>query len=184
MLDLECEMRPCPGARLGFSDELLTRAGRRTVPYLVDLGAGVEMFESADIVRYLYNNYGPGEAAIPWTLADPFAWFSTSYASVARGMAGAIPFPNARPDNPARQPLKLWGYEASPFVKLVRERLCSLMLPHIVVPASRGSANRDTLVANTGRFQVPYLCDPNTDVEMFECPEILDYLEAVYTKPA
>jgi hypothetical protein len=31
----------------------------------------------------------------------------------------------------------------------------------------------------TGRFQVPFLVDPNTGVEMFEGPEIIDYLEQV-----
>ena len=31
------------------------------------------------------------------------------------------------------------------------------------------------------QFQVPFLVDPNTGVELFESPEILDYLEEVYT---
>jgi hypothetical protein len=31
-LDLTVEMRPCPGARAGFSDELFEKTGRRTVP--------------------------------------------------------------------------------------------------------------------------------------------------------
>ena len=29
--------------------------------------------------------------------------------------------------------------------------------------------------------QVPFLKDPNTGVELFESPDILDYLEEVYT---
>jgi glutathione S-transferase len=29
---------------------------------------------------------------------------------------------------------------------------------------------------------VPFLVDPNTGVELFESPEILEYLEAVYTQ--
>lgn len=33
----------------------------------------------------------------------------------------------------------------------------------------------------TGRFQVPFIVDENTGIEMFEGPEIVDYLEAVYT---
>ena len=34
------------------------------------------------------------------------------------------------------------------------------------------------------QFQVPFLVDPNTGVELFESPEILDYLEQVYTDNA
>jgi glutathione S-transferase len=34
------------------------RSGRMMVPFLVDPNASVEMFESADIVRYLEATYG------------------------------------------------------------------------------------------------------------------------------
>jgi len=181
ILDIPCEMRPCPGARTGFSDELAERTGRRTVPYLIDPSADVEMFESDDIVDYLYDKYGPGKGEVPWLLRDPVAQFTAAFASIARSFAGARPEPGARADNPKRAPLELWGYECSPFVKLVRERLCSLMLPHVVLPCSRGSPRRDEMVKLTGRFQVPYLRDPNTGAELFEMPEILDYLLEVYT---
>jgi hypothetical protein len=50
-----------------------------------------------------------------------------------------------------------------------------------MVSCARGSVNRDKLVEKTGRFQVPFLYDPNTGVEMFEGPEIVEYLESVYT---
>ena len=60
-LDLEVLCKPCPGALPGgkFSDELFARTGRRTVPYLIDEGLGVEMFESDDIMNHLFANYGP-----------------------------------------------------------------------------------------------------------------------------
>jgi glutathione S-transferase len=38
--------------------KLLARAGHVQVPYLVDPNTGTEMFESADIIRYLENTYG------------------------------------------------------------------------------------------------------------------------------
>ena len=63
----------------------------------------------------------------------------------------------------------------------MREALGSLCLLHVMVSCSRGSANRDKMVERTGRFQVPFLVDPNTGVEMFESAEIVEYLEAVYT---
>ena len=46
------------------SAELVARGGMRQVPYLVDDARGVEMYESADIVRYLdehYSGEGSGE---------------------------------------------------------------------------------------------------------------------------
>jgi glutathione S-transferase len=70
---------------------------------------------------------------------------------------------------------------SSPFVRPVREKLGSLCLPHRMVSCSRGSANRDRMIAKTGRFQVPFLVDPNTGIEMYEGAEIVEYLEAVYT---
>lgn len=184
MLDLTVVLKPCPGARAGFSDELNERTGRRTVPYLVDPNNGKEMFESDEIVNYLFNTYGPGEDQVPLVLKDPIAMVMCSYAAVARGMAGSRRQPNARPDNEQMQPIEIWGYEGSPFVRPVREKLCALALPHKMVCAARGSANRDVLFAKTGRFQVPYISDPNTGVEMFESIAIVDYLEKVYTTGA
>ena len=44
--------------------ELEARSGRTTVPYLIDPNTGVEMWESKDIVEYLFRTYenGAGEA--------------------------------------------------------------------------------------------------------------------------
>ena len=187
LLDLTVEYRPCPGARSGqFSKELFKRTGRRTVPYLVDPNTGSEMFESGDIIQYLLRTYGPPEDSYDkkalWPITfEGFSILTSTIAAVLRGMPAASRQLNARPDNEKMKPLELWGYECSPFVIPVREKLGSLTLPHLMISCSRGSTNRDRLVKKTGRFQVPYLVDPNTGVEMFEGPEIVDYLEAVYT---
>ncbi len=90
--------------------------------------------------------------------------------------------PNARNDVFDLKPLTLWGYEGSPFVKIVRETLNSLGLSHILINCARGSANREKLYQITKRFQVPYLQDPNTGIDMFESPEIVKYLKSVYTQ--
>ena len=186
LLDLTVEYRPCPGARAGFSDELFERTGRRTVPYLIDPNTNTELFESTDQIDYLLRTYGPPEdmydklALWPITF-DAFATTTSVMAALLRDMPGSRLQPDARPDNQKMKPLQLWGYECSPFVRPVREKLCSLGLPHLMVSCSRGSANRDRMVELTGRFQVPYLEDPNTGVQLFESPEIVDYLEKVYT---
>lgn len=181
------EYRPCPGARQSsFSEELFERTGKQTVPYLIDPNTGVEMFESDDQIQYLLDTYGPdkslydGKALWPITFKE-FSIFTSTIAALVRNMPGSSRQPNARPDNEEMLPLELWGYEASPFVKPVREKLVSLALPHLMVSCSRGSANRDRLIERTGRFQVPFLVDPNTGLELFESPEICEYLDAVYT---
>jgi glutathione S-transferase len=88
---------------------------------------------------------------------------------------------SARPDFVKLKPLTLYGYEGSPFVRPVRETLGTLALAHKVVYCARGSQNRNVLYEKTGRFQVPYIEDPNTGVNMFESGEIVKYLLATYT---
>ena len=189
LLDLTVEYRPCPGARQGaFSQELLQKTGRQTVPYLVDPNTKTEMFESSDIIEYLLQTYGPTDPnsydrkalwPITW---EPFCVATSTVAALLRDMPGRQRQANARPDNERMLPLELWGYECSPFVRPVREKLGALCLPHRLVSCSRGSSNRDKLVARTGAsFQVPFLVDPNTGIEMFESAEIVEYLESVYT---
>jgi glutathione S-transferase len=41
-------------------EAFVARSGRMMVPYLVDPNTGIEMFESADIVRYLEATYAEG----------------------------------------------------------------------------------------------------------------------------
>ena len=208
MLDIPVLMKPCPikstgppeastrgGAtpyvkkqRAGFSDELFEKTGRRTVPYLEDpnnpsMGG---MFESEDIIDYLLETYSDQkkyDKKALWPMRGAFAGLTATLATIARGLAGANLLDGARADNTSMQPIILYGYECSPFVKPVRERLCELGLPHIVVPCSRGSENRATLVELTGeQFQVPQINDPNTGVGIFaESTEIVDYLTATYT---
>jgi glutathione S-transferase len=187
LLDLTVEYRPCPGARQGkFSDELFERTGRRTVPYLIDPNTGTELFESGDQIEYLLKTYGPTpqdfdrKALWPITF-QAFSVYTSTLVAVLREFPASKRQQTARPDNEDMEPLELWGYESSPFVRPVREKLGSLCLPHVMVSCPRGSANRDKMMERTGRFQVPFLVDPNTGIEMFEGPEIVRYLEAVYT---
>ena len=139
------------------------------------------------VVNYMLDTYGPARDAYDpkalWPLLTEAVFLPTAtLATLVRGNSGSQRQPNARADNEEMLPLELWGYEVSPFVRPVREKLCGLALKHVIVPTARGSANRDRLVAKTGvQFQVPYLVDPNTGVELFESPEILEYLEQVYT---
>jgi carotenoid cleavage dioxygenase-like enzyme len=152
-------------------------------------------FTGADeIVTHLYSKYLDGEAPSP--LVRPGAWAgpAAQAACDARGSADASPNPRgtlrrgvagsvyARPSVAPERPLQLWAYEASPFCALVRETLSELEIPYVLQPCGRGSARRTVLRrrAGRGRFQVPYLEDPNTGAEMFESERIIEYLRKSY----
>mmetsp|Transcript_59365 Transcript_59365/g.141120 ORF Transcript_59365/g.141120 Transcript_59365/m.141120 type:complete len:346 (+) Transcript_59365:2-1039(+) len=182
VLALTVEYRPCPGARHGFAAELQAKGGKMTVPYMEDPGAGVAMYESDDIINYLFDKYGPGADKVPFALKGTFAVVTCGIAAALRGFPGGKPAPGARADNTEMQSIEMWGYEGSPFVALVRTKLVELCLPHRVVYVPRGAPGRDILAQRNAptRFQVPYIEDPNTGVNMYESPDICKYLDDVY----
>ena len=49
-------------------------------------------------------------------------------------------------------------------------------------PCALGSPNRDRMMKEQGRFQVPFLRDPNTGAELYESAAIVAYLNDVYTE--
>ena len=108
---------------------------------------------------------------------------------------------SARPSRAPDQPLELYAFEASPFARLVRERLCELEIPYILRTVGRTTATdfippgiRDRLKLNLpvrgesrtamherlGRISIPTLIDPNTGTTMAESARILDYLGQSY----
>src|SRR5262245_19878733 len=67
ILELDAMVYPCSKAVPSCREEVRRRGGRTLFPYLVDPNTGKEMYESDDIVRYLYATYGNG--SVPWMLA-------------------------------------------------------------------------------------------------------------------
>ena len=63
-LNLDAEIYPCPKNGVRFRPEVARRGGKQQFPFLVDPNSGEAMFESADIVDYLYRSYG-GRRAPP-----------------------------------------------------------------------------------------------------------------------
>lgn len=176
ILGLTVTYRPCPQNGSTFRREIKSQFGPdATFPFLQDPNTGIQLFESDQILDYVFRTYGNGE--IPWTLRGG-AWFplTAGLGLVWRGggsrRRNALPAPS--------QPLLLWSYEGSPFTKLVRERLCELELPHTQVSCPRGSPNRQKMLEEKGRFQVPYIEDPNTGVKLWESEAIVEYLQKMY----
>jgi glutathione S-transferase len=175
ILDLNAHVRPCPKGGPRFRPELIERGGKAQFPYLVDPNTGKEMYESDDIVHYLFETYGSG--APSWLLrAGPLNNLTAVTAGLWRS-GGGVRYREAR--RPAQE-LELYSFEASPFCRIVREALCSLELPYLLHSVAAGSPNREAFVARSGKMMVPWLVDPNSGVEMFESADIVRYLEETY----
>lgn len=175
ILDLDVLVKPCPKGGTRFRPALVQRGGKAQFPYLVDPNAGVEMYESDDIVRHLFARYGDGSVPASLSLV-PLYFASNALASLCRPLSGV----RVRASRVPAQPLELWSFEASPYCRLAREALCTLEIPYVLHNVAKGSPKRDAFVARSGKMQVPYLFDPNTGREMFESSDIVAYLDATY----
>jgi len=105
-----------------------------------------------------------------------FPVLTGSLASALRAGAGTHAEASKRPE----KRLELWSFEASPFCRIVRERLCVLELPYVLHNVGKGSPARAAFVEMSGKMQVPYLMDPNTGEGLFESADIVAYLNRVY----
>ena len=145
---------------------------------MMDPNTGIEMFESDDIIKYLFRAYGSSEDGnVPKSLSPDFTTtLMTGLSLLFRFGKGS----KVKDSNPPKQPLVLWTAEGTPFGKLVREELNELQIAHQQISCPRGSANRQRMFEQTGRFQIPYLEDPNTGVKLFESSSIVEYLQKMY----
>lgn len=195
-LNLDAVILPCPKNGQRFRDELIELGGKAQFPYLIDENQDVAMYESMDIVRYLYQTYGGGEIPVKWRMGALHV-FTSQLASGVRLTKGMYALPARQPD----ELLELYSFEASPFARPVRELLCQLEIPYVLRSCGRSELaewvppplrkhfgiqpesqleNRRNLHAKEGSVGIPFLFDPNTDVGMFESTDIIEYLKATY----
>jgi glutathione S-transferase len=195
-LDLDALVRPCPKGGTRFRPRAVELGGKVQFPFLIDPNTDRRMYESADIVTYLFETYGRRPLPAAWRFASLNA-VSSGFASLSRGGAGS----RARPSRQPAEPLVLYSIESSPFARLVRETLCELEIPYLLKNTGRTQLsesvpppirdrlnlavevetdNRRELEARAGKVMVPYLIDPNTGAEMFESEGIRRYLETTY----
>eukprot|EP00798_Chlamydomonas_sp_ICE-L_P011853 gene11853-14958_t len=113
MLDLDVLMYPCPPNGTEYRPKAIELGGKKQFPFLVDPNTDKMIYESDDIVNYLFTTYGNG--AVPWQLKTGVAGaLLGSIGSIARAGKGSKPVPSKKP----AEPLIFWGYEASPFVRV------------------------------------------------------------------
>ncbi len=196
MLDLDALIYPCPKGGQRFRPKLLERGGKAQFPYLADPNTGREMYESADIVRYLFKTYGKRKPPLHWRVMA-LQQIGSGLAGIPRLGAGVRVQPSREP----QKPLELYSFESSPFARPVRELLCEMEIPYVLRSAGRNKAsdwvppivrdrlsspvqpdtdNRLALLERAGRVSIPYLVDPNTAAEMSESAHILAYIKSTY----
>ncbi len=195
-LDLDAMIRPCPKGGQRFRPEVAEKGGKLQFPFLVDPNTDRSLYESRDIVAYLFETYGGRPLPISWRL-EPINRFGSFVAAAGRARAGRTAAPSQAP----AQPLELYSFEASPFARLVRERLCELELPYLLRTVGRTTATdvippnvRDRLRLNlpvrgqsrlamrerTGGISIPTLVDPNAGAVITDSARIVDYLDRTY----
>lgn len=197
-LDLDAEIYPCPKGGKRFRPEVVERGGKAQFPYLVDPNTGVEMYESLDIVAYLYATYAQRKL--------PLKWRAGRLQTLGSMLASGVRMNEPMAALPSRQPeymLELYSFEGSPYARVVREQLCNMELPYVLRNCGRTQVsewllpnlretlkvepepdaeqeNRRWLFEREGRVAIPYLFDPNSEQGMFESEDIVAYLEATY----
>ena len=176
-LDLEAMIYPCPKEGPRFRPEVIRRGGKAQFPYLVDPNTKKALYESNDIVTYLFAEYGDGRVPLQLRLG-PLTDLSSMAASAWRPAFGA----RYRPARHPAKPLELYSFEASPFCRIAREQLCALEIPYVLHNVAKSSPSRAAFIERSGKMMVPYLIDPNTDTEMFESADIVAYLDRTYAK--
>ncbi len=199
-LDLDAIILPCPKGGMRFRPEVLIHGGKHRFPFLIDPNTHTEMYESIDIIKYLYETYASTSVPLKWRLG-PLQELTSGLASAARLSAGMTAKPSTAPD----LTLELYSFEASPFARPVRELLCSMEIPYILRSCGRSNKqewlppklrekleiepdsvlpNRIAMMEKEGRMGIPYLWDSNTGTGLFESEEIMDYLTEHYSTAA
>jgi glutathione S-transferase len=195
-LDLDAMIFPCPKGGRRFRPRATKLGGKAQFPLLVDPNTGEQMYESLDIIAYLYETYAKRPLPLRWSVG-PLQKVGSTITGIARGMSGVRVRLSKRP----AKPLQLYSFESSPFARPVRDLLCELEIPYVlrsagrtrvadwVPPAIRDSMNlqsgpdqknRKALLKRAGRVSIPYLVDPNTGEEMAESEDIIRYLTETY----
>ena len=195
-LDLDAEICPCPKAGERFRPEVVELGGKAQFPFLVDANTGVEMYESLDIIAYLFETYGQRPLPLKWR-AGRLQTLGSMLASAPRLSQGM----QARPGLEPEYLLELYSFESSPYARPVRELLCEMEIPYILRNCGRTELqewilpplrkvlnitpqstleNRCILQDMEGRVSIPYLYDPNSETGLFESADIMQYLRDTY----
>lgn len=206
LLNLDYVVYPCPKGGRRYRDEVKALGGKTQFPFLVDENNDEKLYESTAIIDYLFKNYS-AQAQTPKAYQHyPKIAYAAFAGTLINGARGVWLSPQAKAEAP-EQLLELWGFEASPYTRVVRSLLCELEIAYIFhnvakerwqdqgpamlrlkpgayVPLPEGK--RAEVVKRMARhdqgIQVPYLVDPNTGASLFESAQIVAYIKKHYAK--
>lgn len=176
-LDLSVEVYPCPKGSVRHREMVRRFGGKEQFPFLIDPNTGISMYESGEIVKYLFQQYGKGKSPSTGLLESTLftGWMPT----ILRAGRGMTLWEKARLDPPAKK-LELFSYENNPYARIVREALCELELPYILQNVGEGSPRTKLLIEASGSKEVPFIIDPNTGMQIGDYKKILSYLFQTY----
>lgn len=206
LLNLDYEVYPCPKGGQKYRQVVKDEGGKLQFPFLIDENTGEKLYESQEIIHYLFKHYG-NTGKTPKKFSNypklPVVAFAGTLVNGARGV---FINKNIIDRKAPEQMIELWGFEASPYTRIVRGVLTELELPFIFhnVPKERwqdqgpailrlkpgkyvplDGGKRATVVKIMDRdaqdIQVPYLVDANTGTKLFESKQIVDYLIHQYS---
>ncbi|KAL8273332.1 hypothetical protein Esti_002736 [Eimeria stiedai] len=199
VLRIDYISHPCPRESLAvlgyckdsrFRNELKAKGKRLQFPYLDDPNTGTQLYESGCIIEYLWKEYGAeAKAPLNYQVATflPVEIATHLLACCCRPLMsfGMLRAPSKKPE----APLELFGCEASPCARRVREALCCLELPYVVHVSGKPGTGRVSSDAKKhgGSLFTPMcqalgvsLWDPNTKMELSQMSEIVSYLRDTY----
>lgn len=205
LLNLDYEVYPCPKGGEKYRSIVKQIGGKMRFPFLLDENTGEHLYESQQIIHHLFKHYSPSgitPKAYCYYPKLPYVGLTGTLLNSARGV-----WVNQKiKQRPApAQLLHLWGFEASPFTRVVRATLTELELayvfhnvakerwqdlgparlrlkpgPYTAIKNGKRAQVVEVMSRHSQDIQVPYLVDPNTDVALFESADIVQYLERQY----
>ena len=205
LLNLDYQVYPCPKGGQRFRAVVKQQGGKLQFPFLIDENTGDRLYESEAIIAHLFQHYGMSGQTPKAYAHYPKIPYLALAGTVLNGARGVFVDKNITERAQPKQLLQLWGFEASPFTRIVRARLSELELayqyynvakerwqdqglavlrlkPGKYQPLPAGKRERvvEVMGRHTQDIQVPYFVDPNTGAAIFESEAIIDYLNAHY----
>ncbi|KAK7289646.1 hypothetical protein RIF29_03445 [Crotalaria pallida] len=177
-LDLSAEVYPCPKGSVRHREVVRRSGGKEQFPFLIDRDSGISLYESGDIVKYLFERYGDGRSPSSGLLESTIftGWMPT----LLRAGRGMTLWERSTPDPPPGK-LELFSFENNPYARIVREALCELELPYILQNVGEGSRRMKLLLDASGSKEVPYFVDHSTGFQSGDHKMILQYLFKTYS---
>ncbi|XP_016483351.1 uncharacterized protein LOC107804049 isoform X2 [Nicotiana tabacum] len=115
-LDLSAEIYPCPKGSVRHREMVRRLGGKEQFPFLVDPNTGTSLYESGDIVKYLFQQYDQGRNPSTGLLESTIitGWMPT----LLRAGRGMTLWDRSRKEPPPKK-LELFSYENNPVPYLV-----------------------------------------------------------------